>query len=221
MSKDDSFVGVLQQEYLSQIRKALPLHRLLAFLGSIAIIIQVKTSEYKSVTEGLLKSSIKSFFDIDDGYFSTLVVQDTLLALAILVLGYLFHLMLLRYLFIFIKKHLRLDSVIEKLVVNSEGVSDNTIYTYLSLKKSELEASKFKNKISYLSSISEIAASIGILFVYASYYGNIIDASISFVCFICSIYFQHRALLVFLQNYLPHNAHIQGILGIHSKVELP
>lgn len=221
MSKDDSFVEVLQQEYLSQIRKALPLHRLLVFFVAIAMIVQTRASGYKSVTEGLLKSSVKSFFSIDDGYFSTLVVQDTVLALAILVLGYLLHMLLLRFIFTSIKKYLKLDQVMQKLAVKSEGASGNTIYAYLSLKRSELEARKFKNKISHLSSISEIAASISILFAYATYYGNVIDASISAACFIFSIYIQRKALLVFLQNYLPHNAHIQGMLGINSKAELP
>lgn len=221
MSKTDSPIEILQQEYLSQIRKALPLHRVIAFLVVIAMVVQSKNSANKSLTEGLLKSSVKSFFDIDDGYFSTLIVQDGLLALAILVLGYLLHMLLLRLAFTAMKKHLKLDNVMKELAIKTSSASDNSVLTYLSIKRSELEASTFKNKISYLSSVSEAGASLSILFAYATYYGNVVDAAIGAACLMISIYLQREALLVFLKNYLPHHAHIQGILGASNKAELP
>lgn len=221
MSKTDSPIEILQREYLSQIRKALPLHRIIVFIVAIAMVVQSKISSYKSLTEGLLKSSVKSFFDIDDGYFSTLIVQDGLLALAMLIFGYLLHTLLLRLAFTGMKKRLKLDNVMEKLSIKTSSASDNSVFTYLSIKRSELEASTFKNKISYLSSLSETGASLSILFAYATFYGNVVDAVISGVCLMISIYLQRKALIVFLKNYLPHNAHIQGILGTPNKIEFP
>lgn len=221
MSKDHSELDALREEYLSQIRGLFPLYRATLLFVALIIVVAVQNSKFKSVSEGLLHVQLRSFADFDKGFFAVVTVQDALLAIGLLVLGTLMHRLIRWLFFLWLRKNLKVDEVAKAMNDKSVAASDGTIASYFALKKSESEASNWGKKVSGLSLTSESAITLCLVFIYAGYFGNLIDHSVGFAFFICALLAQARSFIVFLKYYLPHTMHIKGLLGQGSEVKLP
>ena len=221
MSKDHSELDALREEYLSQIRGLFPLYRASLLFVALAVVVAAKNSKFKSVSEGLLHLQIRTFTDLNKGFFSTLTVRDVLMAAGMLLLGTMLHRLIRGLFFLWLRKNLKLDEVAKTMIGKSSVASDGTIASYFALKKSESEASNWSKKISGLSLISESALTLCFIFIYAGYFGNLIDFGVAFVFFISALLTLVRSFIVFLKHYMPHMMHIKGLLGQGSEVKLP
>lgn len=211
----------IKEEYLSQIRGLFPLHRAALFFVALLIVVGVQNSEFKSVSEGLLHIRLRSFADFDKGFFAAATVQDALTVIGLLVLGTMIH-RLIRWLFFrWLSKNLKLEEVAKAMNDKSSASRDGTIASYFALKKSESAATNWGKKVSGLSLMGESALTLCLIFIFAGYFGNLIDFSAAFVFFVCALFAQARSFVVFLKRYLPHTMHMKGLLGQGSEVELP
>jgi len=93
--------------------------------------------------------------------------------------------------------------------------------SYFALKRSESEAANWGRKTSSLSLMSESALTLCLVFMYAGWFGDLIDYSVGAVLFVFAILALARSFIVFLKHYLPHTMHIKGLLGQGSEVKLP
>lgn len=221
MSKDHSELDALKEEYLSQIRGLFPLYRATLLFVALVIAVAVQNSKFKSVSEGLLHLQLRSFANLDNGFFAAVTVQDALIAIGFLLLGTMMHRLFRGLFFLWLRKNLKLDVIAKAMSDRSAASTDGTITSYFALKRSESEASNWGKKVSALSLMSESALTLFFLFIYAGYFGNLIDYSVGFVFFVCALLAQARSFVVFLKHYLPHTMHIKGLLGQGSEVKLP
>lgn len=221
MSKDHSELDALKEEYLSQIRGLFPLYRVALLLVALSIVVAVQKSAYKSVSEGLLHLPLRSFTDFDKGFFAAVTVQDALIAVGLLLLGTMMHRLVRWLFFMWLRKNLKLDEVAKAMNDKSAASRDGTIASYFALKRSENEATNWGKKVSGLSLTSESALTLCLVFLYAGYFGNLIDFSVAFVFFAGALLAQARSFIVFLKHYLPHTMHIKGLLGQGGEVKLP
>lgn len=221
MSKDHSELDALREEYLSQIRGLFPLHRVSLLFVALVIVVAVQNSKLTSVSEGLLHLQLRTFVDFDNGFFSTLTVQDALIAVGMLLLGTLLHRLIRWLCFVWLRKSLKLDEVAKTMNDKSAASSDRTIASYFALKKSESEASNWGKKVSGFSLMSESVLTLCVVFIYAGCFGNLIDFGVAFVFFVCALLAQARSFFVFLRHYLPHTMHVRGLLGQGGEVKLP
>ena len=221
MSKVHSDLEALREEYLSQIRGLFPLHRATLLLIALVIVVAVQNNTFKSVSEGLLNLKLRAFADLEKGFFAAVTVQEALIAIGLLVLGAMMHRLIQMVIFLWLRRNLNLDEVARKMNAKSASSMDGTIAGYFALKRSEKEASNWSKKISGLSLISESAIVLFLVFIYAGYFGNIIDYGVGLVFFVGALIAQARSYVVFLRHYLPHTMHIRGVLGQGSEVELP
>lgn len=221
MSKDHSELEALKEEYLSQIRGLFPLYRATLLFISLVIALAVQNSKYKSVSEGLLHLQLRSFADFDNGFFAAVTVEDALIAIGLLMLGTMTHRLIRWLFFLWLRKNLKLDQVAKAMNDKSATFSDGTIASYFALKKSESEAINWGKKVSGLSLMSESAMTLCLVFIFAGYFGNLVDFSVAIIFFVCALLAQARSFIVFLKHYLPHTMHIKGLLGQGSEVKLP
>ncbi|MDD2721077.1 MAG: hypothetical protein PHH47_07210 [Gallionella sp.] len=221
MSKDSSGLDSLKEEYLSQIRGLFPLYRAALLVVALVIVVAVQNSKFKSVSEGLLHLQLRTLADFDKGFFSTLTVQDVLIAVGILLLGVMLHRLVRWLFFLWLRKRLKLDDVAKAMSEKSAASSDRTIVSYFALKKSENEATNWGKKVSGLSLMSESILTLSLVFIYAGCFGNLIDFGVALVLFVCALLAAARSFIVFLRYYLPHTAHIRGFLGQGNEVKLP
>lgn len=221
MSTDHLEAEELKQEYLSQIRGVFPLYRTTLLFIALVVVIAVQDSKFKSVFEGLLHLQLRSFTDLDKGFFASVTVQDALIAIALLLFGAMLHRLLRWLFFAWIKKRLSLDTIAKEMNDRSKGSKDGTIASYFALKRSESEAKNWGKKISSLSLVSESAVTLFLIFSYAGYFGNFIDYIIGLGFFVCAVLVLARSFIVFLKNYLPHTMHVKGLLRLGGGVMLP
>lgn len=221
MSNDKSELEALREEYLSQIQGLFPLYRVSLLFFALVVVVGVQDVKCKSVLEGLLRLSLRTFTDFEKGFFSTVTVLDALIAVVILLLGTIVHRLSRWLLFLWLRKNLKIDEVAKAMNDKSSASSDRTIASYFALKKSEREASNWGKKVSGLSLMSESALTLCLVFIYAGYFGNLIDFAVAVVFFAYALFAQGRSFIVFLKQYLPHAMHIRGLLGQRSEVELP
>lgn len=221
MSRVHSELEALREEYLSQIRGLFPLYRASLLFVALVIVVAAQNSKFKSVSEGLMHTQLRSFADLDKGFFSTLTVQDALIAVGMLLLGTMLHRLIRWLFFLWLRKNLRLDEVAKAMSEKSSASRDGTISSYFALKKYESAATNWGKKVSGLSLMSESALTLCLIFIFAWYFGNLIDFSVAFVFFVCALFAQVRSFIVFLKHYLPHTMHMKGLLGQGSEVELP
>lgn len=221
MSKDHNELDALKEEYLSQIRGLFPLYRATLLFIALVIVVAVQNSVFKSVSEGLLHIQLRSFADFDKGFFVAVTVLDALIAIGLVALGTMMHRLIRWLFFLWLRKNLKLDEVAKAMNDKSAASSDGTIASYFALKRSESEASNWGKKVSGLSLTSESAITLCLVFIYAGYFGNLIDHSVGFAFFICALLAQARSFIVFLKHYLPHTMHIKGLLHQGSEVKLP
>jgi len=221
VSTDHNELDALKEEYLSQIRGLFPLYRATLLFVALAIVVAVQSSKFKSVSEGLLHLQLRSFADLDNGFFVAVTVQDALIAIGFLMLGTMMHRLFRWLFFLWLRKNLRLDAIAKAMNDKSAASKDGTIASYFALKRSESEASNWGKKVSALSLMSESALTLFLVFIYAGYFGNLIDYSVGFVFFVCALLAQARSFIVFLKHYLPHTMHIKGLLGQGGEVKLP
>lgn len=221
MSSDHQEIELLKEEYLSQIRGAFPLYRAVLLFVALVIIVAVQNSKFKSVTEGLLNLRLRLFADLDKGFFASITVQDALIAVGMLLVGASLHRLVRWLFFVWIKKRLRLDEITRKMNEKSAQAKGGTVDNYFALKRSESEAKIWSKKVASLSLISESAATLFITFVYAGFFGNVIDFGVAFACLLYAIFALALSFIVFLKNYLPHATHTRGLLGLSSDVALP
>jgi hypothetical protein len=221
VNKEHSELEALKEEYLSQMRGLFPLYRAVLLFVALVIVLAVKNSTHKSVSEGLLHLQLRSFADFENGFFVAVSVQDALIATGLIVLGMMIHRLIRWLFFLWLRKNLKLDDVAKAMNDKSTISGGRTIDSYFALKKSESEATSWGKKVSGLSLTSESAFTLSLVFIYAGYFGNIIDFSVAFVFFVCALLAQARSFIVFLKHYLPHTMHIKGLLGQGSEVKLP
>jgi len=221
VSTDIQEIELLKQEYLSQIRGVFPLYRAALLFIAVVIIVAVQDSHFKSVTEGLLNLKLRLLTDLDKGFFAAITVGDVLVAVAILLGGTLLHRFERWLFFTVIKKRLKLDVIAKKMSEKSAQLKDNTIANYFALKRSETEAKSWSKKISSLSLRSESAVSLSLTFIYAGYFGNLIDYGVAFVFFLYAFFALSQSFIVFLKSYLPHATHMKGLLGLGGDITLP
>ncbi len=221
MSKDPSELDALKEEYLSQIRGLFPLYRAALLFVCLTVVIAVQNPKLKSVSESVLNLQLRSFADLDKGFFSAVTVQDAIAAIGFLVLGTAVHRAIRWLFFVWLRKNLSLDEVAKAMNAKSAASKDGTIASYFALKKSESEATNWGRKTSSLSLLSESALTLCLVFIYAGWFGNLIDYSVAVVFFLFAILALSRSFIVFLKNYLPHAMHIKGLLGQGGEVKLP
>jgi hypothetical protein len=221
VSKDRSELDALKEEYLSQIRGLFPLYRAALLFLALVIVVAVQNSKFKSVSEGLLHLEFRLIADLDKGFFAAVTVQDALTAIVLVVLGTTMHRLIQWLFFLWLRKNLKLEEIAKAMNDKSASARDGTIAGYFALKRSEKEASNWGKKVSGLSLMSESASTLFLVFMYAGYFGNLIDYCVSFVFFICALLVQARSFIVFLRHYLPHTMHIKGFLGQGGEVQLP
>jgi hypothetical protein len=221
VSKVHSELDALKEEYLSQIRGIFPLYRAAVLFVALVIVVAVQNSKFKSVSEGLLHLQLRSFADLKDGFFATISVQDALIAIGFLVLGTVMHRGFRWLFFKWLRNNLRLDAITKAMNDKSAASKDGTIVSYFALKRSESEASGWAKKVSALSLMSESALTLFLVFIYAGYFGNLIDYSVGVVFLVCALLAQARSFIVFLRHYLPHTMHVKGHAGQGSEVNLP
>lgn len=221
MSKDLIEFESLKEEYLSQIRGLFPLHRAALLFVALLIVVGVQNAEFTSVSEGLMQIQLRLFADFDNGFFAAATVQDALTAIGLLVLGTMMHRLSRWLFFLWLRKNLKLDEVAKAMNDKSSASRDGTIASYFALKQSESAATNWGKKVSRLSLMSESALTLCLVFIYAGYFGNLIDFSVAFVFYVCALFAQARSFIVFLKHYLPHTMHMKGLLGQGSEVELP
>ena len=220
MSRDHSELDALKEEYLSQIQEVFPLYRATLLFVALVIVISVQNSKFKSVSEGLLHLQLRSFVGLDKGFFSAATVQDALIAIGLLVFGTMMHRLVRWLFFLWLRKNLKIDEVAKTMNQKSAASKDGTIASYFALKRSESEATNWGKKTSSLSLMSESALTLCLVFIYAGYFGNLIDYSVGIVLFLCALLAQATSFIVFLKHYLPHMMHIKGLLGQGSDVKL-
>lgn len=221
MSTSNLEIEVLKEEYLSQIKGVFPFYRLLLLFVAMVVVIAVQDAKFKSVSEGLLHLQLRSFADLDKGFFSSITVQDALIAIAILALGVLLH-RLIRWLsFAWMKKNLSLDKVAKQMNERSMGSKDGTIVSYFALKRAESQADMWGRNVSLFSLMSESAVTLFLVFFYAGFFGNLIDYSVSFGFLVFAISALARSFIVFLKYYLPHTMHAKGLSGGGGNIALP
>lgn len=221
MSADKSDIDLLKEEYLSQIRGLFPLHRVALMFTALVVVITVQDFKFRSVSESLLNLQLRSFFDLDHGFFSSINVQDALMAISVLFGGVLLQRLIRRLFFVWVRKSLKLDEISQKLKGNSAQTKESSIAGYLAFKRAEGEAKTWAKKIASLSLVSESAATLFLTFLYAGHFGNLLDYVVAVVFFICTLFALARSFIVFLKKYLPHAVHLRGVLGIGGKVTLP
>lgn len=221
MNKDLIEFDSLKDEYLSQIRGLFPLHRAALLFVALLTAVGVQKSEFKSVSEGLIHIQLRSFADFDKGFFAAATLQDALTAIGLLVLGTMMH-RLSRWLFFqWLRKNLKIDEVSKAMNDKSSASKDGTIASYFALKKAESAATNWGKRVSGLTLMSESALTLCLVFIFAGFFGNLIDFSVAFVFFVFALFAQARSFIVFLKHYLPHTMHMKGLLGQGSEVELP
>lgn len=216
-----SELDALKEEYLSQIRGFFPLYRAVLLFISLIIVIAAQNPQTKSVSEWALSLELRSFADLDKGFFATVTVQDALTAIGFLILGTAAHRVIRWLFFLWLRKKLNLEEIAKRMNAKSEASKDGTIVSYFALKKSESEAAIWGRKTSSLSLMSESALTLCLVFIYAGWFGNLIDVSIGAVLFVFAILALARSFIVFLRHYLPHTMHIKGLLGQSGEVKFP
>lgn len=221
MSENKIDFEELKQEYLAQISGIFPLFRILLFFAVMIIVISAKTANNSSVMGSLMEWKLRSFLDFDKGYFSDVNVGDTLKVILFIVSGELLHWILRGFLFILIKKRLKLEKIVTIMYQKSKQHGAGTIESYFALKKSENEARTWGHTISTLSQWSKSSATLFLVCMYAGNFGSYIDYVIALCFMILSISLICQSLLIFLKNYLPHMIHVKGLLLLERKVNLP
>lgn len=221
MSKVHSELEALREEYLSQIQGLFPLYRAILLFIALVVVVAVQNPKFNSVSEGIMRIQLRSFIDLDKGFFAAISVQDALAAVGLLALGAMIHRLLRWMFFLWLRKNLNLDEVARAMNDKSADSEDGTVASYFALKRSESEAANWAKKVSGLSMASESALTLCLVFIYAGYFGNFIDYSVGFAFLVCAPLAQARSFVVFLRHYLPHTMHIKGLLGQGSEVKLP
>lgn len=221
MSKAYSELEALREEYLSQIRGLFPLYRAALLFVALVVVVAVQNSTFKSVSEGLLHLQLRTLADVNKGFFSEVTVQDALMAIGLLVLGTMMHRLIRWLFFLWLRKNLKLDQIAKAMNDKSAAATDGTIAGYFALKRSETEATNWGKRVSGLSLMSESALTLFLVFIYAGYFGSLIDYGVGFAFFVCALLAQARSFIVFLKHYLPHTMHIKGFLGQGGEVKFP
>jgi hypothetical protein len=219
--KEQNELDALKEEYLSQLRGLFPLYRVALFFVALVIVIAVQNLSSNSIILGLLRVEVRLFADFDQGYFATVIVQDILVAMGLLILGSVIHKLFRWLAFIWLRKSLKLDGIAKSMTEKSAALHEKMIPGYFALRKSEANARNWGNKVSAWSLISESALMLSVLLVYAGYFGNFTDYTIGFAAFLCALLAQAKSFIVFLKHYLPHAMHIKGLMGQSSDIKLP
>jgi hypothetical protein len=211
----------LKEEYLAQISGVFPLYRATLLFIALVVVVAVQDFKFKSVSESLLHLPLRSFADLDEGFFAAVTVQDGLLAIGLLLLGAILHRFLRTLFFARLKKVLSLDAVAKEMNEKSTESKDETITSYFALRRSESQAKEWGRRISSLALISESAFTLFLTFLYAGYFGNLVDYAVGLGFLVLAVLALARSFMVFLKKYLPHTMHVKGLLGLNGGVALP
>ena len=212
----------LQEKYLDEIRALLPLHRIfLCMLGFMSSLI-ISNQTHKSITESLIRLNLTSLSFETGKLFENAQIWHVLIGILLTIFTFLLNNNISKIILKFLlSKTNAKNKIEEKTLKIRELLQKENHHSKEILPLIEKQSEEAKNKISRIANNGELCTGIFICFGIASWYGNIIDISMSIIFLVTALMKIYFAIYYFFSKYLKYDI-VKAILSNEqSELKLP